>query len=593
MDNNAGTEAVRLQCRLGTHRYLMKRIIFIFLVVCLFWGQALFVSSQGMMPAQGSFPGYFQPVLLQGPEGTQITLAFPSPQGPQFAPREVLPYALGLVVGQEYRMRLTNIPFYPGKEVFPTVQILARTFPPQGLEWEYPIPVRITQEDIELALAGKFVTRVIYLENPAQAMPIHGQAGGQISSDVGPMADILKTAAQFGQPVAILRIGGRVPSTQGVADPAFFTNLPPWRVLPLPKSLPTENATAQPAAITAARTAKQNALTINPALQDQAAEVLAVHEGSSPLMFAGRPAGSQEYLLDGGDKMKPVYIEKDWTVKNLEIEDTVAHFDTLDGKTVVAASNLVPIYAPRFVALRKIEGIFSSGQITVLSESVRQQGLHEQHRAEGTGLTAQEARAGSARLQRNPAGMDAKMTLASTDVTIGLHGTSNVESVMSEWNMLQAQKLDAAELVFLASGVTAAKSWMGSEGLQVQVGELMPVSVSTDQAAESVFVLKDDGKKVSKLRLIKVASSSSAKPGDLVEFTLRFDNVGTEIIGNVTVLDNLTTRLEFLPGTAQSSLESGFVVQPNEAGSFTLRFEITHPLQPGEFGLVKFQCRVR
>jgi hypothetical protein len=57
-------------------------------------------------------------------------------------------------------------------------------------------------------------------------------------------------------------------------------------------------------------------------------------------------------------------------------------------------------------------------------------------------------------------------------------------------------------------------------------------------------------------------------------------------------LDNLTTRLEFLEGSAKSSLPTGFVVEPNDGGSFTLRWEITDPLLPLQFGVVQFQCRV-
>ena len=50
-----------------------------------------------------------------------------------------------------------------------------------------------------------------------------------------------------------------------------------------------------------------------------------------------------------------------------------------------------------------------------------------------------------------------------------------------------------------------------------------------------------------RLRLVKVASTPFAKPGEEVDFTLRFDNVGNQPIGNVTILDSLSTRLEYVP----------------------------------------------
>jgi hypothetical protein len=168
--------------------------------------------------------GYYQPVKIRVPEGTQVALSVDE----KFVSRQTTPYAVGLLVGSDYRLRITNIPFQPGKEVFPTIKMIARTYPPQGLELEYPIQIDLTQEDIELALDGKFVTRVIYLENPQTAMPIRGDLGQQISTDVSGGGDPIAVAATMGQPVAIVRIGGRIPNTLGATDPMFFLGSPTW-----------------------------------------------------------------------------------------------------------------------------------------------------------------------------------------------------------------------------------------------------------------------------------------------------------------------------------------------------------------------------
>jgi uncharacterized repeat protein (TIGR01451 family) len=90
-----------------------------------------------------------------------------------------------------------------------------------------------------------------------------------------------------------------------------------------------------------------------------------------------------------------------------------------------------------------------------------------------------------------------------------------------------------------------------------------------------------------------VASACSAKPGEVVEFTLRFDNVGDQTVGNVTIVDNLTTRLELVPNTAQCSREAQFSTEANPQGSLILRFEINEPLKPGEGGIARFKCVVR
>jgi uncharacterized repeat protein (TIGR01451 family) len=115
--------------------------------------------------------------------------------------------------------------------------------------------------------------------------------------------------------------------------------------------------------------------------------------------------------------------------------------------------------------------------------------------------------------------------------------------------------------------------------------------VTGDQRADAVFVVDTPGQ--DKLRVIKVASTPVARPGDIVDFTIRFDNLGDRVIGNVTIIDNLTPRLEYVPDSAQASLKGNFVTEPNEAGSLVLRWEVEDPLPAGSGGVVRFRCRVR
>ena len=178
-----------------------------------------FVPGHPGAPVQG----YFQPVQIHGPQGTKIAFAAYG----KFVDRREVPHCVGLLLSADYRLRITDIPLQPGKEVFPTVKIIGRTFPPQGLELEFPIQIEITQEDLDLALDGKFVTRVIYLEDPQNAMPIPSKPEEPLSVDVSDGADPIDVAATLGRPVAIVRLGGRVPDLNYV-DPAFFHGLPPW-----------------------------------------------------------------------------------------------------------------------------------------------------------------------------------------------------------------------------------------------------------------------------------------------------------------------------------------------------------------------------
>ncbi|MDR0391318.1 MAG: hypothetical protein LBH59_05395 [Planctomycetaceae bacterium] len=169
--------------------------------------------------------GYYQPVKINAPNGTRIAFAVNN----RFVEREDSPYLVGLLLGANYRLRITDIKFHAGKEIFPSVTILQRTYPPKGSELDYPIQIDLTHEDLELALNGKFVTRVIYLENPQNALPVNNN-NGQITTEAKPNEDPLRIAYNLGKPVAIIQLGGRIPTNNNVIDPFFFHGSPPLMI---------------------------------------------------------------------------------------------------------------------------------------------------------------------------------------------------------------------------------------------------------------------------------------------------------------------------------------------------------------------------
>jgi hypothetical protein len=170
--------------------------------------------------------GYYQPVKLTLPEGCQVAFA----ESGVFVPSRETPVTAGLLVGSVYRFQITRIPFNPGEELYPSIELINRTYPPAGKELEFPIEAEITQEDLELALQGRFVIRVIYLENPLNALPTQGGEKARLMADAGAGQSPLEAAAGKGRPVAIVRIGNRVEGRSG-NHPAFFFNSPPFVLL--------------------------------------------------------------------------------------------------------------------------------------------------------------------------------------------------------------------------------------------------------------------------------------------------------------------------------------------------------------------------
>jgi hypothetical protein len=138
-----------------------------------------------------------------------------------------------MLVGAVYRFRVTGIPSWPGEELYPTLEIIDRICPEPGREHRFPIPIMLTIEDMESALKGSLVTRVIYLEDSSVSMPVATTPDQQLTLDVSPTENALQAADQLGRPVAILRLGSRVPTDLGGDLSNFLYGCPPWVPLPV------------------------------------------------------------------------------------------------------------------------------------------------------------------------------------------------------------------------------------------------------------------------------------------------------------------------------------------------------------------------
>jgi uncharacterized repeat protein (TIGR01451 family) len=156
--------------------------------------------------------------------------------------------------------------------------------------------------------------------------------------------------------------------------------------------------------------------------------------------------------------------------------------------------------------------------------------------------------------------------------------------------MIQRGVFQADEKPRLAEGVQAAITWTGDQAVQIVIDGDMAAEAKATAKPEETVVYELHGKP--RLRICKIASTSEAQVGEFVDFTLRFDNVGEQKIGNVTVIDHVTTRLEYVAGSQQSSLKANFATQDN-GDSIVLRWEIIDPLEVGEGGIIRFRTRVR
>lgn len=172
----------------------------------------------------GPLSGFCQPVEIRAPRGARIAPA----AGSTFLEGQPDKLLIGLAIGPVYRFRVTEVPEQPGLEVFPTIEVVDRLHPPPGQMLRFPIPVELTLDEILSVAEGRFITRVIYLEDPSLALPMN-EPDQQRWVEVRPGEDPLATADTLGRPMAILRMGSRVPES-GEVDPAFAYGAPAVQV---------------------------------------------------------------------------------------------------------------------------------------------------------------------------------------------------------------------------------------------------------------------------------------------------------------------------------------------------------------------------
>ncbi|MCH2596533.1 MAG: hypothetical protein MKZ95_12125 [Pirellulales bacterium] len=179
----------------------------------------------------GRLSGYCQPGEIRVSEGGRIAPA----AGSNFSEGQRNNLLVGLHIGPVYRFCVTEIPDHPGLELFPTVELVDRLYPPADQKLRFPIPIELTREELLLAANGRFITRVIYLEAPQLAPAISQDGEGQPWLEARPGEDPLVMADHLGRPMAILRLGGRVPQNNQ-ADAAFLYGAPSGIVYERPPS---------------------------------------------------------------------------------------------------------------------------------------------------------------------------------------------------------------------------------------------------------------------------------------------------------------------------------------------------------------------
>ena len=190
-------------------------------------------AARKMLLGQPDLASYSQPVEVIVPRDCNISVGSQGGFGGAFVER----MRVNLMIGPVYRLKIDNLPFVNGVPrgamVYPSIELLDRLYPPEGLKDQFPVQIVLTLDDLVQAAQGKLVTKVIYLEDPKTALPVRQVEGTQSTIDIAASADPYRAADRMGRPMAIVRIGSRIPDPSDLMG-EFQFNAPEPEVFTAP-----------------------------------------------------------------------------------------------------------------------------------------------------------------------------------------------------------------------------------------------------------------------------------------------------------------------------------------------------------------------
>lgn len=276
----------------------------------------------------------------------------------------------------------------------------------------------------------------------------------------------------------------------------------------------------------------------------------------------------------------------------LETQDTIVEYQDESGKMHVKATNEVAVYSPRFGAVRMVSG--SSENLSIdraLGAYDQVNGLQMDTRLKPN-IEQQNEQLNAALVRSSPSGLETESITLGMNQATKLADHTKLENTNTNYGSAGIERLERTQTPVTNAGIQAAAQWTRKQS---------PVIVASDvQGAEAYAWFRpqeevgiEENKRPGKLYIDKAVDLLSAKPGDILTFTIRYKNTGEKSLFNVNVIDNLTPRLEYIEGSATSDRNGKLVVEDNQEGSLILKWEISEEITGGTNGMITFKAKVR
>lgn len=140
-------------------------------------------------------------------------------------PQLEVPARYNFLQARIYRLKLSDIVNRPGLELYPTLEVYPGNAKVDAYLAHNAVPIEFTEEDFDQVQAGNFVTKVIYLPDPAyQELAIAG-VETLVSTRLDPGVDPVQEANRRGAILAVVRLGGV--DLEMPHSPTLFPPAPP------------------------------------------------------------------------------------------------------------------------------------------------------------------------------------------------------------------------------------------------------------------------------------------------------------------------------------------------------------------------------
>ncbi len=532
------------------------------------------VAEVGPGTTPPALPDEVQVVRFQGPEGLKVEVLSPAPEPAPVGDNGGIA-TVGLKRGIGYRLRLSHLPERPGVELFPVIELVGHLHRPENIDpARFPIRVVFNQEDLDdVADHGRLVTKVLYLEDPDQAIPFRVNKDQVSSLTLNPSEQPLRVAGALGRPMAIVRIGGRRPSAEELARGAGDMGIDY-----------AESLGAAPCPFLHGNGAKCE-LPCGP-ICTSAPRV------TKPMM------PRDEYLCDGGDRGVPASpggTNAPGAVGGVEPRDAVIRFDIGTKGTSrprILPTNVVCVYAPRFAEVRIATGASASVNVQAPITNKHMQKLDKMANNVPPRRLVQHQ---SAELARERARASAIRTREQLDEESGSRGMAGYSGALMTSQNEQKQNPEITR-----NRQQAALHREKRKAIGIKTGASPVVTGIVEGASQAVKVWGphamtgvETPPDLPGLAVIKRANVTEAEPGDIITYVIIYRNMGNTPIKSVSIVDSLLPRLEYKKGTARGPEGTMFSTAINRVGSLELRWLLADTLAPGATGYVSFEAIVR